>query len=163
MNKPLTQFICDCCGETINNPSEGTVEWIETLDKENKAYILKNWVIVHSYDKGPKGGNKCSIHKEAAGLRDTDLSMMLNEDSGMSYILSMLDPGPIHLKNYTVNLVEDIREYTDFVRRLTIRYYDEARKYFGEAMADGLFAGDNDVNVYTSSKLKSIIEKYKTK
>jgi len=163
MLTPLNEFICDNCGQVIKNPTEGILEWISEFDSTHKTYIGRDFKILHHNSTSPlkkSNGRGCSVHFAERGLSDVGLEMLLNKDYGMGYLISLLDPGKIHCANYTIPLVKDIREYVELVRRLTIPHFEEARLYWTEALNDQYFSGDNEINVYTVSKLKSLIEKY---
>lgn len=49
---PLKQFICDECGEIINSPGEGYVEWEEGIDQDGQ-FFAKGFRIVHHLPKSP--------------------------------------------------------------------------------------------------------------
>ena len=57
--------------------------------------------------------------------------------------------------------VRDVREFMEFARRLTIPYYEQARLFWEQGINDGIFAGANEIKVYTSKFLRELIEEYK--
>ncbi|WP_054749993.1 hypothetical protein [Ruminiclostridium josui] len=47
--KPLGQWICDVCGEVIQSPKDGYVQWNRNLNQE-----IDDFVIVHHFSASPK-------------------------------------------------------------------------------------------------------------
>lgn len=70
--------------------------------------------------------------------------------------------GFLHDKNKNIGCqISDFSEFVDFFKRLTIPYYEEARQYFQEAMADGEIYGDeNEIYLFSEEKLEKIVQKY---
>lgn len=130
--EPLRQWICDDCGELIEKPENGHVTWQE--DENYRTYDIK---IVH------KG--RCV----KPGYYDhLPLDSFLGND-GLSRILSMLDYGPIRhgLADSARPDTSNLRELVDFVRRVQIPHYEEARQYFGLTEVQYM---DHDVEPYYS-------------
>ena len=144
--KPLEQWICDSCGEVINSPSEGYVQW-----QRNDNLYIEDYKIVHhkKYSPNKKG---CYIYDYDDSLED------FVGDKGIINSLSLLDAGPNFIPNYTPQT--DIRKWTEFFRRLHIPYYEEARLYWGRAKAEGYFADSNEIRIYQPDFLKELIENY---
>lgn len=154
MNKTLHEFTCDKCGQLIKDPSDGWVEWEKShVGKLPTCYGFK---IVHHETHSPLETQNGCYHYQSKGL---PLADFLGLDH-MHQILSFLDNGPIHTPAYSGPNVSDLREYTEFVRRLTIPYYEEARKYWSQAKSDGYFHGQNEIKLYQPENLKGIIDKY---
>ena len=160
MNAPLQEFICDKCGEVINSPEEGVLEWISEWNEEHQTFVNKGFKIIHQFGHSPNQNTGCSFYQGRSGISDYPLRMYLNPDFGMANIISLLDVGQRHQPNFTIPLVENAREYAELVRRLTIEYYDEARLYWSDANNDNFFDDFNEADMYRVSKLREIIEKY---
>jgi len=163
MLKPLEQFICDTCGEIINQPKDGWIEWISTGGKDGETHSFR---IVHHFTTSPfakPNNNGCYQHSKLNGAKDTHLDRFLNSDMKMAYILKFLDVGIFHNPEYRGTNITDMRNYVETVRRLTIPYYEEARTLWDVAQQDGFFSDDNELIIYSVSKLKSLIEKYGVK
>lgn len=157
MLNPLTQFYCDTCGGLINSPEEGWIEWIT---KDNQVHSFR---IIHHFLHSPIASptnEGCYQHTWKLGKSDSHLDHFIDEDYKMARILKFLDIGPYHDPDYIGSKVTDIREYVEMVRRFTIPYYEEARKYWEVAMADGFFQDSNEVTIYSVNNLKRIIERY---
>jgi hypothetical protein len=153
MLKPLKQFVCDQCGQIIESPEKGWVEWRQN---ERKAYGFR---IVHHATSSPlrEEGKNCYDYTGHHGRMDLPLDSFINH---IPQLLVFLDVGPYHEPEYRGIKVKDMREFLEFVRRLTVPYYEEARLYWEKAICDDFFYDFNPVYIYTSSSLKEVIEKY---
>lgn len=145
--RPLIDFVCDTCHTVVDGTQGGYVEWIENNNIAGQFRIAHN-------------SHHCLVHGNNYGRKDTNLSDFLGPYK-MPYILSFLDVGPVLDPNFrSGNGISDVRNYVEFVRRITIPFYEEARLYFGKAIADGVFDGDNELSVYDPAKLQGIISRY---
>lgn len=161
MLKPLTQFYCDTCGEIINSPEEGWIEWI-SKDME-QTHEVHSFRIVHQHSYSPLASvnrKGCYQLEGKTGACDNHLNHFLNEDYKMVNILQFLDIGPYHDPDYKGSDIADMRQYVEMVRRFTIPYYEEARHYWAEALEDGFFMDSNEISIYEVNNLKRIIERY---
>lgn len=68
----------------------------------------------------------------------------------------MLDLGFLHDRNNKIGCqISYFREFVDFSKRLTISYYEEARKYFEEALEDEEICGDeNEIYLFSEKNKK---------
>lgn len=153
---PLKQWICDSCGEIINSPEDGWVEWLSGEETFNSCHGFK---IVHNYGSSPQGKGACFQYREKKDLADMPLTTFTGEE-GYICLLGFLDLGPIVVPKYEGPRVKDIREFIEFMRRLTIPYYEEARMFFKEALADGDLDPSSVDMIYDPEDLKRIVEKY---
>lgn len=160
MLTPLNQFICDHCGQVIEKPEEGFVEW-ETRRDSSGIFIQSGFKIVHHYAYSPKKDSSdsgCYHHDKSEFRSDNHLEYFLGEGK-MAQLFYFLDFGEPFSADIRTK-VKDMREYVDFVKRLTIPYYEEARKYMAQAEQDGLYSDCSPTSLYTPSKLKSIVQEY---
>jgi len=163
MLEPLKEFICDGCGEVITDIKDGWVEWLDKFNEEKGKHVEYGFRIVHHTSVSPKKGYSqygCSKYPNHIGCNDTYLASFLNNNNGMAHILSLLDVGPYRDKNFTGPRIEDIREYVEFMRRLLIPHYEEARMYWNDALADDFFRDDNEIGIYSVNNLKRLIAEY---
>jgi hypothetical protein len=152
--KPLEQFICDTCGEVINEPKDGCIEWKFNEDGDRSEFL-----IVHHKTKSLlEGENGCYQHNDGMLPLENFLGAR-----GIVQLTSFLDPGSYFGSDFESPDVLDIREYTELVRRLQIPYYEEARNYWGIAISEGHFDGANEVSLYLPDSLKSLIEEYENR
>jgi hypothetical protein len=155
---PLKQFICDTCGEIIEKPEDGWIEWIHSDDGMQTEFN-----IVHHAGSSPRkifNHEGCYQHGGRNGRMDNNLNQYINPNVIMSFLLHFLDIGRHHdpSRNYIGKV--NISEYVELVRRLTIPYYEEARLYWEMAKNDGYFDGENEISIYSVNFLKGIIDKY---
>lgn len=146
--EPLNQWICDTCGEVIERPEDGYVIWKE--DEEGK---LDDILIIH---RNGLPNKSCDDKSYRLSL---DLESFIGAN-GLVRLLSIVDPGPYHCNEYS-NKVSNMRKFVDVIRRLHIPYYEEARLYWHEALADGFFNGANEVWMYLPRTLQELIERYR--
>ena len=143
MLKPLRQWICDQCGEIINSAETGTVEWICEAHSKNKGFR-----IVHHRSSSPDAeSSDCYHHTRHPGRRFLHLSSFLGAQ-GLILLYSFLDRGKLHDPVSVGPHISDIREFVEFMRRLTIPYYEEARLHWSKASAEGFFEGANEIVTY---------------
>lgn len=160
MLKPLEQFICDHCGQVIESPKDGYVEWL-TYNDEHGKYKAKEFRIVHHHGASPYKHTRagCYKHENTLGRSDIDLKWYL--DTKFQQILCLLDLDFIHDPDGNIGCqIENFKEFTQFARRITIPYYEEARQYFEQVKHDEEFCLDNKITLFKPETLKSIIEKY---
>lgn len=150
MIEPLKQFICDSCGCVIETPEDGWIEWLCSYDEEKGKLINKSFRICHHESRCMKLANYPNVS-------DNHLNHMLEGNAMVIQLYNMLDPGQGQTKGPEV---EDVGETVEFLRRLTLPYYEEARQYWSQAMADGYIAGSNDVHSFLPKTLKGILENY---
>jgi len=159
---PLIQFYCDECGEIIDSPKDGFVEWLEITDEKTEKKTVNGFRIVHRKTQSPLKAIKhdgCYKYGNNDNRMDNELSYIL--ENSHQFIFSYLDLGFIHDSNGEIgSLIVDYKSFVDFAKRLTIPYYEEARKYFSIAYQEGYFSEENEVGLFTESTLKSIIARY---
>ena len=163
MLTPLTQFICDTCGELIKEPKEGWIEWIIEVNAKTGKRETHSFRIVHHFKYSPlaKEHNAgCYQHEHAKGRQDLHLHHFIEDNTKMAHILKFLDIGPYHEKEYKGPTVKNMREYVEFVRRLTIPHYEEARLYWERALEAGYFQDSNEIWIYGVDNLITMIERY---
>jgi len=55
---------------------------------------------------------------------------------------------------------EDVKEWAEMIRRLTVRLYEEARPFMGAARADGFVEGLSEATIYSKATLAAMIDRY---
>lgn len=162
MLTPLKQFVCDECGEVIDSPKEGYVEWEHGTDENGKMFA-RGFRIVHAAYTSPlKDKNKEGCYKYDNSLYRSDIDLEYFLKHAHQYMYSYLHLGFLHdPKNEIGCQIDNFPEFVDFFKRLTIPYYEEARLSFGQALTDGIIADENEVSLFTEDVLKSIVDKYR--
>ncbi len=138
--KPLEQWICDTCGTVV--------------EKEN-AYVI--W----RTDENRRAVDFRIIHQRQCD--DTDkfhqsmpLDTFLGTD-GLTELLSFLSLGPLKGQP-ACDGIGDMNCFVDFIRRVQIPYYEEARQHFDTEEVRERFSDANEVYPYLTKSLQSIIE-----
>lgn len=159
MLEPLRQFICDECGQVIESPEDGYVEW-EEVGEQDRRPIVRGFRIVHHARKSPLGGRE-GCYKYGDSLYRMDMHLHHYLECAHQNMFSYLYLGQKHdPDNHIGCRIENFVEFTDFFKRLTIPYYEEARQYFTRAIRDGYVEDDNEIFLFTPERLRSIIEHY---
>lgn len=156
MLKPLSEWICDACGEIICEAKEGYVEWQQTDGKKHSFRIVHHALFSPRRDCG---GNCYYRSTERGG--DKSLAEVV-EPLGLSVVTSWLDVGVRHEHTYSGPSVRDVREWVTLFRRLHLPYFEEARCYH-EEMQEQIDEGVNEYYLYLPETLRSVIEKHESK
>lgn len=118
--KPGEQWFCDGCGEIIESDKDGMLEWESIMSDDSKGFTAESFRIVH--------GNwmeSCNKQRyDSVKLSDGHLHWFTGED-GLSRLLGFLFEQQI-----------DPKELAIIIKRLQIKYYEEARTYIPLAHAD---------------------------
>lgn len=121
--QPLTQWICDHCGDVISSASEGWLEWYQERSPNGTWSKNKGFRIVH---RDPP-----CIYNERKHMSLENFV----EANGLNYLLSKLG----------LDAIDDVSSYIEIMCRLQIPYYEEARLYHEDAVQDGYFDGENEL------------------
>lgn len=145
MDKPLTKWYCDVCGEKIEDIKQGYVIWKSTDDLKYHDYK-----IIHQ--------SKCDIKAYPAS---TALKDFIGEN-GLAYLLSKLSIGPIKeaLNRGTYCQITNFDEFVDFMRRVQTPFYEEARRHFRNPDLLEDYYDSNEASPYCPSDLEKIIKNY---
>jgi len=170
--KPREQWICDDCGQVIEHATQGMVEWLHEDDEhDNRKHY--GWRIVHHTPASPRNPYRpkraklnsecCYKYSHVPHSCSTHLDDFVGPD-GLPRILGMIDRGPLIDKPHDVPHVRNLQEWAEFVRRLALPFYEEARLYWKQAEAAGRLDGErNHVYLYSQEFLRSIIDEFAPK
>lgn len=148
MHTPLTKWYCDICDEVIEDIAKGYVVWKNNDDRRDYSFR-----IIHQSKCDPRDVYPCS-----SALED-----FVGPD-GLSNLLANLSLGPF--KNRAGDMetgVVDMNEYVDFIRRVQLPYYEEARRYFDEEDLVDRMSDANELYPYRVEQLRAIIEEYEAR
>ena len=142
MLKPLQEFVCDVCDRVIDSPQKGM------LNANSKNSQIHDWQIVH--------------HKTCDDM-NRNWSMHLDHLVGIDNVGEMINhihPGPVTdpTGKAEVDFADNVK-FAEVMRRLYVPYYEEARRYFDQAVSDGILDG-NSSGIVSPKILKNIIERY---
>jgi len=150
---PLNQFICDTCGEIIQSPEYGWVEWLHGDREAGSAHSFR---ICHVGSRSSTG-KPCHIFSKHVDRADLHLNHVMEHLP--NWLLAFLGAGMLHEPTRPVQ-VREMGEFLDFARRLTVPYYEEARKFWGAAVADGTLDGYHNISAHQAETLQRIINDY---
>ena len=85
MLKSLEQWICDRCGQVIEEPNQGSVEWID----DSKTHKASGFKIVHQSSYAPHDNGECYHYSDHPGRLDDRLEEFIGQN-GMVMLLSFL-------------------------------------------------------------------------
>jgi hypothetical protein len=138
MSKLTGPWRCDRCGRPISSPAEGYAIWKQ--DEGMKEYGFK------------------IVHESTCGLPDHACSLPLDAfvgDDGLSYLLSFLSAGPV-MDVPGRSIVADLDEFVDFVRRMQLPHYEQARPRFRTDEVREAFGYSSESFPYRQRQLKRI-------
>lgn len=151
--KPLEQFFCDTCGDVIDTIDAGYVVWAVDRDKRLTVHSFR---IVHQDRDDLPGSRRCDDDRKYPS------SLPLKDwlgAHGVIEALQFIDVGRYHDREYLGHRVRDLREWTEFMRRLHVPYYEEARRYWDRACSE-YFEDVDDVRIFMPDYLAAMIEHF---
>ncbi len=130
-------------------------------------YINKEFKIVHHATHSPRQPyNDCYFHKNKDGWLADTLENFAGHD-GLPMLFMFIDEGPYYggTKNQSYYdgpslQIQDLRDWVEFTKRLTIPFYEEARKFILSAKTDGVLEGFSESAIYSQRVLRSILYGY---
>lgn len=151
MLEPLKQFFCDTCEDIIEKPEDGWVEWLTSYDDKRERWVEKNFRICHHRAR-------CMRLASHPDVSDNHLHNLLEDNTMIIQLYDMLESESDPNRGFGV---EDIGEVVEFLRRLTLPYYEEARRHLEQAKDEGFIeGGPGEISHYLPRTLKSVIEQY---
>jgi len=144
-------WICDTCGEKIENAKDGWVEWITVTDGDDKEG--RDLRLVHHMPASPR--------KQPPGCQH-DESSEFAEDRGILSDMSLEDfLGPNGLMRFLVFIHKDELPKDDvleMIKRLFIPGYEVARFHFDKAMYEGVFEPNNPNHYHFQDQIEATLE-----
>jgi hypothetical protein len=142
-------WICDTCGEQIEKPSDGWVEWINYKD-ENGQWKGRDLRLVHCRSASPRNYgcqfNRGEEFQEDGGvIGDSGLEMFQGPD-GLMILLAKLEEQKLPMS-----------EVIEMIKRLHIPDYEYARLYVEEAIAEGVIEPDMPKGYYWQHEIQATL------
>jgi len=134
--EPLTQWKCSRCGGMVS-VDQGYVTW------DDDTQGPRNFNIVHQ-DRCDSG-----VQHSSAALGD-----FLGPD-GLAYLTSMLSYGPA-LQGQGSPTAPNLEQFTDFLRRVQLPFYEEARQRYQEQDVQDDLQGTNQVAPYLQRYMRRL-------
>lgn len=146
MNKDT--WICDACGNTIENVSDGWVEWLSRSDSS----VCIGLRLVHHQPASPRGPSGSCQYDEDLGwnqaqflVLDLELDAFLGPD-GLMQLLTMLSDGKL-----------PAAEVIEMIKRLHIPGYEHGRHYFDRAIAEGVIEPDTKFGFFPQRDIQAAL------
>lgn len=136
-------WICDHCGDVIDTPAAGYVLW----DRR---------------DDGPEGYRV--IHQGRCDDKIYRNSMPLDSflgPDGLTYLLSFLSLGPVKhgLGDDSSPTVRDMDAFVDFVRRVQIAGYEQAREHYRDPDVLDRYSDANEHYPYRQEVIDDLLRR----
>jgi len=146
-------WICDTCGERIIDPQHGWVEWIQVGTGRNTR--VRDMRIVHHRPASPRQPEgRCQFNgqdenaKDGGGIGDRPLLSYLGPDGLMNLLEHLADP-----------TFKDI-DIPELIKRIHVPGYDLAKRYFDEAVSEGVIELNQEPGFYTQREIKAVLDHY---
>ena len=136
---PCRQFFCDTCGEVIESPSDGYVEF-----EKDERHLQHNYNIVHNDSRCLKDLNSSYELERLLGRQGIGLL------SSWIHVGPITDPIGRERSEY-----RSVIEFAEFFKRLQLPYYEQARHYLQRAASAGYIDG-NATGSHDPQRLESI-------
>jgi hypothetical protein len=150
--KPLEQWYCDTCGKIIEKAKDGYVVWSHDTH-QTLGWLAHSFSIIHHSTKSPGYPERnCDDNSRPASLALVDFV----GPRGIIQGLAMVDPGSFHDRVFKGARIRDMREWTEFMRRLHVAHYEEARRYWKRATAS-YFSDENEIGIFMPDSLRQMI------
>ena len=161
--QPLQTWICDTCGEPVTSASaNGLVVWRDLWPDNPNEYFqqvpqtvpeIYDFRIVHQ-DNG-NGTRSCDPGAKEGFVSSLPLERFLGAD-GLTMMLNWLSVGP--LKGGGGSRITDTDQFVDFVRRVQVPYYEQARPHLNAQQTHDLLSDANEYLPYMTDVLRNIAE-----
>lgn len=142
VDQPLNTWICDLCGQGVEDIDKGYVVWRTKRD----PIRYHDFRVVHQGRCDPGQPYDSSLPlKDFVG------------PEGLTMVLAWLTVGPLKNEEPS-NRVEDFAEFVDLVRRVQIPYYEEARQRFDDEGVQADLFDANEFYPYQPEILRRIAD-----
>ena len=156
MLAPLEQWTCDTCGEVIETARDGYLEWLH--GGIDDLFTAHGFRIVHHSPRSPgQPHGNCYRYSNYPNRQDLHLDAFVGAD-GLGTLLSLL--APAQGDDSTRMKARDPNEAVEVIRRLHLPHYEEARRYFETARADGFLVDSDPAAWFWQQNLLTIIRRY---
>lgn len=146
-------WICDTCGEFINEPRDGWVEWLVGPRDESGRRRHRGLRLVHQSQAtplAPKGNCQYNEQEEYRHDRAIIADMHLEQFLGPDGLMMLLE--------YLATEELPKEEVLVMIKRLHIPGYEHARLHFDRAIAEGVFEPNGPEDYYRQSDIRATLE-----
>lgn len=150
--REIKGWICDTCGELIEKPGDGWVEWIRYSDSDGEIRG-RELRLVHHFPASPRQrlpGCNFDQHaeyiKDNEGVNDLPLPEFLDAN-GLMRLLSLVATGRVPQK-----------DGFEMIKRLHIPGYEHAHRHFDRAISEGVFEPNTPEGYYWQCNINGVLE-----
>ncbi len=140
-------WVCDSCGDEIQNVNQGWIEWLVPISEDRVAgHGLR---LVHRYSGGDRF--RCQYNderefKNGYHIYDSSLCDFIGADGLMKLLGKISD--------------DDLprEEILEMIKRLHVPGYEKARRHFERAISEGVFEPNSKRGFYSQSNILATLE-----
>lgn len=148
--KSKPTWICDSCGESIDDISHGWVEWLTR--QESGKFLGRGLRLVHHCSAHDPLDTRCQYNQHAeyeldgSTVSDLPLKDFVGTD-GLILLLSLIAGEEVPTD-----------QVLEMIKRLHVPGYEHARFHFEDAIADGVFAPNRSPGYYTTRDISEVLK-----
>ncbi len=133
---------CDSCGKDINSVEEGWIEWLSDINSKK----CNDMRIVH-HDERCMYNENYEYHQNKNSTPGTHLSYF-NSTDGFIRLLEMISDEDFQNND----------EVLEIIKRLFVKDYEIARRYFSEAISEDYFEPNTKALFYHTSDIQRTMD-----
>ncbi|MCC5612928.1 hypothetical protein LC612_41140 [Nostoc sp. CHAB 5834] len=143
-------WMCDTCGQLINRPEDGYVEWLSSIGENGASYGLH---IVHHRPASPRKTQMGCQYDER-----NDPALQLAAVSNVSLGELLGDDGLMDLLHFFAENKLPTEEIVEMIKRIHIANYEQSRPIIARAIANGAFNPNMRDGFFTQNQLENAIQ-----
>ena len=143
-------WYCDSCGQPIQQPEDGWVEWIRLVDQTPGGRNLR---LVHRFNASPRKdyqvcqfNQEVEFKKDQGTVADASLPEFLGPDGLMRLLVFLADD----------ELPKD--EVLEMIKRLYIPDYEQVRPHIKEAVSSGAVELSSRLGYPWQSEISAVLK-----
>lgn len=147
----MAPWTCDTCNKPITTVEDGWVEWLKRPNGEDH-WTSHSLRLVHRFTASPLQPSGNCQHDEDMWFKrdqsivgDSDLERFLGPD------------GLMRLLEFAAERDFELDDLIEFIKRLHIPGYEQARKRFGAAISAGVFEPNTSAGFYDQDDIKATL------
>lgn len=155
MLTPLYQFFCDTCGQVIDRPLDGVVEWRHAAGMQFDFRVVHGWRAARRFQGKATPRRGCFGYPHTAGTHSMTIPGFLTAYH-LEWVAEAAVSPAFSLEGYQLPLREP-DQFLTVARRLLIPYYEEGRLVLERAQVEGTW---RPLDGYGEMVLRSLIVRY---
>lgn len=146
-----TSWICDTCGELIEQAEDGCVEWIGLPSPEGSPSKCRDIHIVHYDSSSPRRGG-CQFNPDRESAKD---------EGGVAGFALPEYQGPDGLMRLLEMIAEPelpTPEVLEIIKRIHIPGYEHARRHFERSLAEEIITEDVAPGYWLQREIQQVLD-----